>query len=61
MTVGINFTNCLYYLKYKIEVKSVELEFNHISVLLQECIENLNIKPDGMYVDGTMRWRRTQP
>lgn len=26
----------------------------HISVLLDECIENLNIKPDGVYVDGTL-------
>ena len=26
----------------------------HISVLLQECIYNLNIKPDGIYVDGTL-------
>ncbi len=29
-------------------------EFHHISVLLSECIENLNIKPDGIYVDGTL-------
>ena len=29
------------------------MEFNHISVLLNECIEGLNIKPDGIYVDGT--------
>ena len=29
-------------------------EGKHISVLLDECIENLNIKPDGIYVDGTM-------
>ena len=28
-------------------------EFSHFSVLLSECIENLNIKPDGVYVDGT--------
>lgn len=28
-------------------------EFKHISVLLNECIEGLNIKPDGIYVDGT--------
>ena len=28
-------------------------EFSHFSVLLEECIENLNIKPDGIYVDGT--------
>ena len=26
----------------------------HISVLLHECIENLNIRPDGIYVDGTL-------
>lgn len=29
-------------------------EPKHISVLLNECIENLNIKPDGIYVDGTL-------
>ena len=29
------------------------MEFNHISVLLNETIEALNIKPDGIYVDGT--------
>ena len=26
----------------------------HISVLLEECIENLNIRPDGVYLDGTL-------
>lgn len=31
-----------------------KIEFNHVSVLLNECIKNLNIKPDGIYVDGTM-------
>lgn len=30
------------------------MEFQHISVLLNECIDNLNIRPDGIYVDGTM-------
>ncbi len=30
------------------------MEFNHISVLLNESIEGLNIKPNGVYVDGTM-------
>ena len=30
------------------------MEFNHYSVLLNECIENLNIRPDGIYVDGTL-------
>ena len=29
-------------------------EFYHISVLLQECLDGLNIKPDGIYVDGTL-------
>ena len=29
-------------------------EFYHVSVLLEECIEGLNIKPDGIYVDGTL-------
>lgn len=28
-------------------------EFSHFSVLLNECIENLEIKPNGIYVDGT--------
>ena len=26
----------------------------HVSVLLDECIENLNIRPEGVYVDGTL-------
>ena len=30
------------------------MEFKHKSVLLEETIENLNIKPDGIYVDGTL-------
>ena len=30
------------------------MEFNHTSVLLKECIEGLDIKPDGIYVDGTL-------
>lgn len=29
-------------------------EYAHTSVLLHECIEALNIKPDGIYVDGTL-------
>ncbi len=29
-------------------------EFFHISVLLQECLDGLNIRPDGIYVDGTL-------
>jgi len=30
------------------------MEFNHYSVLLHETIDNLNIKSDGIYVDGTL-------
>lgn len=30
------------------------MEFNHKPVLLNECIEGLNIKPNGIYVDGTL-------
>lgn len=30
------------------------MEFNHISVLLNETIDGLNVKPDGIYVDGTL-------
>ena len=29
-------------------------EFHHVSVLLEECIAGLNIRPDGIYVDGTL-------
>ena len=29
-------------------------EFHHVSVLLEECIDGLNIKPEGTYVDGTL-------
>ena len=30
------------------------MDFKHVSVLYDECIENLNIDPDGIYVDGTL-------
>lgn len=29
-------------------------EFHHVSVMLQECIDGLNIRPEGVYVDGTL-------
>ena len=29
-------------------------EFHHVSVLLEECIRGLNIRPEGIYVDGTL-------
>lgn len=31
-----------------------EMQFNHYSVLLQETIDSLQIKPDGVYLDGTL-------
>ncbi len=31
-----------------------KVEFHHVSVLLNECIEGLNIKENGIYVDGTL-------
>lgn len=30
-----------------------KMEFHHIPVLLNECLEGLNIRPDGTYIDGT--------
>lgn len=34
------------------------MDFKHVSVLLNETIDGLNINPDGIYVDGTLgRWR----
>ena len=35
------------------DVGMKEVKFSHVSVLLNECIEGLDIKPDGIYVDGT--------
>ena len=29
-------------------------QFHHVSVLLNECLDGLNIRPDGIYVDGTL-------
>ncbi len=29
------------------------MEFSHIPVLLEQCLEGLDIKPDGIYLDGT--------
>ena len=30
------------------------MEFKHVPVMLNECIEGLNIKPNGIYLDGTL-------
>lgn len=40
--------------KEKSESRGEKLEFKHKPVLLTECIEGLKIKPDGIYVDGTL-------
>lgn len=32
----------------------MNMEFSHVPVMLQPCIDALNIKPDGIYVDGTL-------
>lgn len=34
--------------------KTFENNFKHTPVMLNECLEGLNIKPDGIYVDGTL-------
>ena len=30
------------------------MEFQHVPVLLEEVLEGLDIRPDGIYVDGTV-------
>lgn len=37
-----------------VNMSEKDLKFNHVSVLLNECIENLHITPNGIYVDGTL-------
>lgn len=37
-----------------IKEKENKMEFDHVPVLLNETIEGLNIKPDGIYIDGTL-------
>ena len=34
------------------------MEFVHKSIMLEEVIESLAIKPNGIYVDGTLGWGR---
>ena len=36
------------------------MEFTHKPVLLAECIEALHIRPEGIYVDGTLGRAGTQ-
>lgn len=58
ITVGTFKYQLLVLFKYFIKQR-VEVEFKHKPVLLNECIEGLNIKPDGIYVDGTLRGSRS--
>ena len=37
------------------------MDFHHISVLPRETIDSLNIRPDGIYVDGTLGGGRWSP
>lgn len=39
-------------------IRGVKLEFKHKPVMLQECIQGLDIKQDGIYIDGTLRRSR---
>lgn len=34
--------------------QALENKFQHTPVLLNECLDGLNIKPDGIYIDGTL-------
>ena len=36
------------------KIRGVKLEFKHKPVMLKECIDGLNIKASGIYVDGTL-------
>lgn len=52
-TVGIMIPTA-YAIKIYETMRCNNLEFKHKPVLLNECIEGLNINPDGIYVDGTL-------
>ena len=40
-------------MKFRNRKEAVTMEFHHVSILLQPCLDALNIKPDGVYVDAT--------
>ena len=44
----------LFCILQSITLRGGKLEFKHKPVMLKECIEGLNIKQDGIYVDGTL-------
>jgi len=44
--------NCQLY--KTIKIRGAKLEFKHKPVMLQECIQGLNIKKQGIYIDGTL-------
>ncbi|MCL1828144.1 MAG: 16S rRNA (cytosine(1402)-N(4))-methyltransferase RsmH [Oscillospiraceae bacterium] len=35
---------------------AIAMEYRHQSVMLRECTDSLNIRPDGIYLDGTLGW-----
>ena len=37
----------------KLQIMNCELNTYHVPVMLAECLDGLNIKPDGVYVDLT--------
>ena len=37
----------------KMNENNIEIQFHHIPVMLDECINGLNINPNGIYLDGT--------
>ena len=41
--------------------QETDMEFKHKSVLLNETIDGLRVKPDGIYVDGTLGVNGCQP
>lgn len=49
--IAFSFILCLNYGKIKVMTN----EFKHVTVLLHETVDMLDVKPDGIYVDAT-RW-----
>ena len=37
------------------------MEFHHVSIMPRECLDGLNIKPDGIYVDATTGGGASKP
>ena len=37
-----------------LDMEAADVDFHHVSVLLHEAVDGLAVRPDGIYVDGTM-------